>query len=100
MSIKVDFSGLPNVLRKYRNARNLTQKEAADLLGMSQVQYARYEKGESKLVTHHLQAIIDAFKIPLLEWVTGLGNQDDLLPVARNLAEELNNYIAIHTRQE
>jgi len=43
---KIDYRCIPNCLRKYRKARGLKQKEAAEILGLkSTSMISRWEKG-------------------------------------------------------
>jgi HTH-type transcriptional regulator/antitoxin HigA len=55
---------LPNVLKKARLARGLTQKQLADLMGAKEQQIQRYEADEYKTLSlHRLYEIADALRL-------------------------------------
>lgn len=43
-----------NCLRGLREDRDITQQEVANVLGISQTMYARYERGANELPIRHL----------------------------------------------
>ena len=51
------------LLRDLREDRDLNQSVVAELLGMSQQQYSRYEKGESELPLRALAALADYYGV-------------------------------------
>ena len=58
---------LGNVLRKYREGRNLTQDEFAALCGISRAYYGRIERGEHSLTIEKCQSIAEALNIRLAD---------------------------------
>ena len=56
-------------LKEIRKKKGLTQKELANLLGIKQQQYARYESGVTKLSVDVLEKIIDIceYKLKLVK---------------------------------
>jgi len=46
-------------LKEIRKSRGYTQKELANLLGIKQQQYARYENGVTKMTVVMLEKILD-----------------------------------------
>ena len=49
-------------IRDLREDRELTQKQVADMLGMSQTGYSKYETGENDIPTHILIKLADFYK--------------------------------------
>lgn len=49
-------------IRDLREDRDLTQKELAEILGMSQTGYSKYETGENDIPTHILIKLADLYK--------------------------------------
>ena len=45
------------ILRGLREDRDLTQQEAADLLGIGRTMYRRYETGETEIPIRHLKTL-------------------------------------------
>lgn len=78
-------------LKELRKAKGLTQQETADLLGLSQVTYSRYESGEREPSNEML------IKMALFFGVT----VDQLLGVSRNdiEQEELDEFTAFRNRR-
>lgn len=52
-----------NNLKKLRNAKNMSQEQAADFLNISQSAYARMERGESTSWTIHFNKICEVFGV-------------------------------------
>lgn len=48
-------------LRDLRDDSDLTQKQLADILGMSQTGYSKYETGENDIPTHILIKLADFY---------------------------------------
>ncbi len=48
-------------LRDLREDRDLTQKQLAEILGMSQTGYSKYETGENDIPTHILIKLADFY---------------------------------------
>ena len=63
---------LGNVLRKYREGRNFTQEEFAELCGISRAYYGRAERGEHSLTIETCQRIADALNIRIVDLFTEL----------------------------
>lgn len=49
-------------LRDLRESKNMTQRQVADILGMSQTGYSKYETGENDIPTHILIRLADFYK--------------------------------------
>ena len=52
-------------IRDLRNDKDLTQKEVADMLGMSQTGYSKYETGENDIPTHILIALSKFYNVSI-----------------------------------
>ena len=48
-------------IRNFREDRDLTQKQVAEMLGMSQTGYSKYETGENDIPTQILIKIADYY---------------------------------------
>ena len=69
--------GLPNLLRKYRKARGLTQKDVARILGMHRDRVSRWEQGLC------LPTLSNAFRLAAVYRVLMDALFDDLSRVIR-----------------
>ena len=49
-------------IRDLREDRDLTQKQIAEMLGMSQTGYSKYETGENDIPTHILIKLADFYQ--------------------------------------
>lgn len=49
-------------IRDLREDKDLTQKQVAEILGMSQTGYSKYETGENDIPTHVLIKLADFYK--------------------------------------
>jgi len=49
-------------IRNLREDKDLTQKQIAEILGMSQTGYSKYETGENDVPTHILIKLADFYK--------------------------------------
>lgn len=61
-------------IKKYREKLDLTQKEVAEILGLSQAQYNKHKNGKSELTVRQLLLLCDLFKVTpndLLEFKKG-----------------------------
>ena len=58
-------------IRDLRNDKDLTQKEVAEILGMSQTGYSKYETGENDIPTHILIALAKFYKVSV-DYLLGL----------------------------
>lgn len=56
-----------------REDRDLKQKVIADLLGTSQTQYSRWERGERELPLHHAITLARYYQVSM-DYLTGLTN--------------------------
>ncbi len=61
-------------LRELRLAAGLNQMDIADLLGMQQNQYSRYERGERQLPMHHFMTLALHYKTSL-DYIVGLKDE-------------------------
>ena len=50
-------------LRDLREDRDLTQQAIGDLLGTTQQQYYKYEKGIQEIPVHHLITLADFYRV-------------------------------------
>lgn len=64
-------------LASLRKARNLTQKQVYEAVGMSPIGYQRYEYGERLPSYRHLLAIADFFDVSL-DYLTGRTDNPDI----------------------
>lgn len=58
-------------IRDLRNDKDMTQKEVAELLGMSQTGYSKYETGENDIPTHVLIALAKFYQVSV-DYLLGL----------------------------
>ena len=58
-------------IRDLRNDNDLTQKQVADMLGMSQTGYSKYETGENDIPTHVLIALAKFYNVSI-DYLLGL----------------------------
>lgn len=56
---------LGNIIRKYREERNLSQENFANLCEISRAYYGRIERGEHSITIETCKKIADALEIPL-----------------------------------
>lgn len=49
-------------IRNLREDKDLTQKQVAEMLGMSQTGYSKYETGENDIPTHILLKLADFYQ--------------------------------------
>ena len=63
---------LGNVLRKFREGRNLTQEEFAELCGLSRAYYGRAERGEHSLTIESCQKIAAALNVRMVDFFSEL----------------------------
>lgn len=61
-------------LRDLREDHDLTQKEVAEILGMSQTGYSKYETGENDIPTHILIQLADYYHTSV-DYILGRTNQ-------------------------
>ena len=62
-----------------RDCKNITQKEMAELLGIKQQQYARYEKGVNLMPITYLPKICKILNISS-DYILGLTNKKEPYP--------------------
>jgi transcriptional regulator with XRE-family HTH domain len=60
-----------NRLRDMREDNDKNQSQIAELLGMKQQQYARYESGVTEIPLHHLITLAKYYNVSL-DYLTGL----------------------------
>lgn len=56
---------LGNIIKKYRESRNYTQEEFANICNISRAYYGRIERGEYNVTIKQCKKIADALNIPL-----------------------------------
>ncbi|MBQ6637830.1 MAG: helix-turn-helix transcriptional regulator [Lachnospiraceae bacterium] len=66
-------------IKEIRNARNLTQEQIADTIGMSRQRYARIERGENSVTLENLSAIAKVLDVTVGDITRVL---DESTPVA------------------
>ena len=60
-----------DILRGLREDRDLTQQQIADVLGISQTMYARYERRANELPIRHLIALCKYYNVSS-DYILGL----------------------------
>lgn len=60
-------------IRELREDKDLTQKQVAEILGMSQTGYSKYETGENDIPTHILIKLADYYKTSV-DYILGRTN--------------------------
>ena len=58
-------------LRKIRTARKFSQEDIAEVLGIIQQQYSRYETGQNEIPVHHVITLCKFYGISA-DWLLGL----------------------------
>lgn len=61
-------------IRDTREDQDKTQEEIARLLGITQTQYSRYERGANEIPVHYLIMVADALNVSL-DYLTGRTNE-------------------------
>ena len=61
-------------LKDLREDRELLQKDIAQILGTSQYQYSRWERGEQELPMHHFIKLAKFYNVSL-DYISGLTNE-------------------------
>ena len=62
-------------IKQFRQERNITQAQVAEVLGISQQQYFKYEKGINELPVRYLQIICRTYGISA-DWILDLDCSD------------------------
>jgi transcriptional regulator with XRE-family HTH domain len=57
-------------LRELRRSKGLNQTDVAELLGMQQNQYSRYERGDRELPMHLFILLAEHYRVTL-DYITG-----------------------------
>ena len=65
-------------LRDVREDADKNQTEIAEILGMQQTQYSRYERGERELPMHHFMTLARYYNVSL-DYLAGLINTPEKL---------------------
>lgn len=63
----------PNI-KNARMAKNLSQKDTAELLNMAQQQYMRYETGQREIPVHHLITLAKYYGVTV-DYLLGLTDE-------------------------
>lgn len=83
-------------LRKFREAKNLSQDAFADEIGISRISYGKLETGRTKLFSRHLSAIAETFGTSIEEILLGFHPVPEGQMMENNGCEEkireLKNY--------
>lgn len=58
---------LGNIIRKYREGRNMSQEEFAELCDISRAYYGRIERGEHSVTVEKCQQIAEALNIRIAD---------------------------------
>ena len=61
-------------IRDLREDHDKTQQNIADVLGISQTMYARYERGANEMPIRHLLALCKYYRVSA-DYILGLSNQ-------------------------
>ena len=64
-------------LRDMRHDSDLTQQQIADILGIKQTVYSRYERGHQTIPLEHLLVLADYYKVSL-DFLTGRTNKTEI----------------------
>jgi transcriptional regulator with XRE-family HTH domain len=67
---------------RFRSAKNLTQKEVSESLGMSRTSYNQLENGRSHINVEKLYEIAEVLKISVLDLLPGFERKIDASSVA------------------
>lgn len=70
-------------LKDLRTDRDLTQKQVADVIGMSQTGYSKYETGENDIPTHILIQLADFYNTSI-DYILGRTQQIKPYPVNKD----------------
>ena len=62
-------------LRDLREDHDKTQQQIADILGMSQTMYARYERGANELPLRHLLVLADYYGVSV-DYLLGRSDEE------------------------
>lgn len=65
-------------LRDMREDSDMSQKQVADILGIQQTVYSRYERGFQTIPLEHLIKLADYYKVSL-DYLTGRSNKKNML---------------------
>lgn len=85
-------------LRDTRDDAELNQTEVAEILGMNQTQYSRYELGKQELPMHHFRTLAQFYNVSL-DYLAGLiptpkplyPNKKNALPVASGKSVQIGD---------
>lgn len=96
-----DMKALPNRIREWREVRNLSQQDLADLVGCSKMQISGLERGRPQLDVIWMQRIAPHLKVTPGELLTladnpaaGIGPEEArLLDLFRNASEEVRQQL-------
>lgn len=83
-------------IKTFRERKNLSQRDVADKMGISQQTYANYENGKSDTTVEFLAEAQRALKIPFAELITGETDKEKLLPLMKEMAGELSTRIGLY----
>lgn len=61
-------------IKQFRQEKHITQAQVAAVLGISQQQYFKYEKGVNELPIRYLVAICKAYSVSS-DWLLGLSDR-------------------------
>ena len=90
-----------DLLREMREDRDIKQIVIAEMLGMSQQQYSRYEKGESEIPLRALSVLADHYGVSadyLLgrkEWTHGVPGLDKKVTADQTAGDVLNSLMSL-----
>ncbi|MBQ4545058.1 MAG: helix-turn-helix transcriptional regulator [Oscillospiraceae bacterium] len=77
MNYDVDFKKIGNRIQHYRQQRNLTQSQLAEIIDTNQKHLSRIEAGYHKSGFDTILAITDALKIPVDALIADYDNSED-----------------------
>ena len=61
-------------LRDLREDKDMKQSQVAEILGMKQQQYARYESGVQEIPLHHIITLAKYYSVSL-DYIAGITNK-------------------------
>jgi len=100
----VSYKVIGDHLRTARKAKSLTQEKLAELLDMSPINYARFERGERPISLEHLANIANQLNVPTFSLLSGSLLYEPLsaVPTAESIAfvERLSRITSRCTAQE
>jgi transcriptional regulator with XRE-family HTH domain len=80
---------LGNIMRLLRLSKGYSQENLAELLGISQSNYGKLERGESRIALETVEKIADTYSIPLVDLLK-LSDEQHIIQMHCNSTNGLN----------